>query len=105
MKNERRSFSMGESVWHRLYDHRGIVIDVDPVFTESEKWYEQMAMSRPPKNEPWYHVLVHSAVHQTYVAKRNLDHDDSGEPINHPTIETLFSEFDGERYKLRFLSN
>ena len=99
------AFSVGELVWHRLFDYRGVVIDVDPVFMGAEEWYEQMAMSQPPKDQPWYHVLVHNAVHQTYVAERNLDHDDAGDPINHPAIETVFSEWDGERYKLRSRSN
>ena len=99
------AFSVGELVWHRLFDYRGVVIDVDPVFMGDEEWYEQMAMSRPPKDRPWYRVLVHNAVHQTYVAERNLDRDDCGGPINHPAIDTIFSEYDGERYKLRLLSN
>ena len=46
------AFSMGELVWHRLFDYRGVVIDVDPVFMGSEEWYEQMAMSQPPKDQP-----------------------------------------------------
>ena len=103
MKNA--TFSVGQPVWHRLFHYRGVVFDVDPVFLGSEEWYEQMAKSRPPKDEPWYHVLVHNAVHQTYVAERNLDQDDSGERIQNPAIETLFSGFDGVRYTSRARSN
>ena len=36
-------------------------------------WYEQVAQSRPSKNKPWYHVLVHTAEHTTYVAEQNFD--------------------------------
>jgi len=50
-------------------------------------------------------VLVHNAVHQTYVAERNLDQDDSGERIQNPAIEALFSDFDGVRYTSRARSN
>ena len=99
------AFSVGELVWHRIFDYRGVVIDVDPVFMGDEEWYEQMAMSRLPKDRPWYRVLVHNAVNQTYVAERNLNRDDCEDLINHPAIDTIFSECDGERYKLRFLSN
>ncbi len=99
------NFSVGQLVWHRLFHYRGVVFDVDPVFLGSEEWYEQMARSRPPKDEPWYHVLVHNAVHQTYVAERNLDQDDSGERIQNPAIEALFSGFDGVRYTSRARSN
>jgi heat shock protein HspQ len=99
------TFSVGQLVWHRLFHYRGVVFDVDPVFLGSEEWYEQMARSRPPKDEPWYHVLVHNAVHQTYVAERNLDQDDSGERIQNPAIEALFSDFDGVCYTSRARSN
>ena len=99
------TFSVGQLVWHRLFHYRGVVFDVDPDFLGSEEWYEQMARSRPPKDEPWYHVLVHNAVHQTYVAERNLDQDDSGERIQNPAIEALFSGFDGVRYTSRARSN
>ena len=99
------AFSVGELVWHKLFGYRGVIVDVDPLFMGAEEWYEQMATSQPPKDQPWYHVLVHNAVHQTYVAERNLDHDDSGDPIDHPAIETIFSEYEGGRYKLRFRAN
>ena len=95
------TFSVGQLVWHRLFHYRGVVFDVDPIFLGSEEWYEQVANSRPPKDEPWYHVLVHNAVHQTYVAERNLDQDDSGERIQNPEIEAIFSGFDGVRYAPR----
>ena len=99
------NFSVGQLVWHRLFHYRGVVFDVDPIFLGNEEWYEQMAKSRPPKDEPWYHVLVHNAAHQTYVAERNLDQDDSGERIQNPVIDSIFSGFDGVRYISRARSN
>ena len=99
------TFSVGQLVRHRLFQYRGVVFDVDPVFLGSEEWYEQVAKSCPPKDEPWYHVLVHNAVHQTYVAERNLDQDNSGERIQNPEIEAIFSGFDGLRYTSRARSN
>ena len=99
------TFSVGQLVWHRLFHYRGVVFDVDPIFLGSEEWYEHVARSCPPKDEPWYHVLVHNAVHQTYVAERNLDQDDSGEEIKNPGTEAVFSSFDGARYSSRARSN
>ena len=99
------TFSIGQLVRHRLFHYRGVVFDVDPIFLGSEEWYEEVAKSRPPKDEPWYRVLVHNAVHQTYVAERNLDQDDSGERIQNPVIESIFSGFDGVRYTARARSN
>ncbi|MEE8556078.1 MAG: heat shock protein HspQ [bacterium] len=86
-------FFVGQVVHHRLFDYRGVVFDVDPVFAATEEWYEQVARSRPPKDEPWYHVLVGGASHITYVAERNLEPDPSGQPVSHPAVEELFSEF------------
>ncbi len=84
-------FSVGDLVHHKLFDYRGVVIDVNDRFMLSEEWYENVARSRPPKNKPWYRVLVHDATHETYVAERNLEPDASGEPVAHPLVEILFT--------------
>jgi heat shock protein HspQ len=91
-------FSVGELVHHRLFDYRGVIVDVDRNFQSTEEWYEQVARSRPPKNKPWYHVLVHGSVHSTYVAEQNLEPDDSVEPVVHPMLEQFFSKFDNGKY-------
>jgi heat shock protein HspQ len=85
-------------VYHRLFDYRGVVVDVDPEFSGQDEWYEQVAKSRPPRNEPWYHVLVHDAGSETYVAEQNLVDDDTNEPVNHPLLDRFFVEFDGSSY-------
>lgn len=90
-------FSIGQCVSHRLFEYRGVIVDVDPVFEGTDEWYEHMAKSRPPRDEPWYHVLVHGADHRTYVAERNLATDDSKEPVVHPLLTEFFVEFsDGD---------
>ncbi len=89
---------MGQLVQHGLFGYRGVVVDVDASFQLSDEWYEQQARSRPPKDQPWYHVLVHDAEHTTYVAQRNLEPDASAEPINHPLIEDVFESFADGRY-------
>ncbi len=48
-------FGVGQLVQHRRFGYRGVVFDVDPTFQASATWYEQMALSRPPKDRPWYH--------------------------------------------------
>ncbi len=87
-------FSVGQLIHHRLFDYRGVVVDVDQSFQGSDEWYEQVARSRPPKDKPWYHVLVHEADHSTYVAERNLEADDTLEPIEHPLLGHFFTDFD-----------
>ena len=95
----RVEFSVGQLVHHRLFDYRGVIVDVDAVFQGSEEWYERMAKSRPPKDKPWYHVLVHDSEHTTYVAEQNLESDASTDPIEHPMIEQFFAAFDAGKYE------
>ena len=92
------AFDVGELIRHLKAGYRGVVVDIDPVFGLSEAWYEQMARSRPPKDRPWYHVLVHEAEHMTYVAERHLAHDEEGGPIRHPALEHYFQTFRAGRY-------
>jgi heat shock protein HspQ len=97
-------FGIGEMVRHRLLDFRGVVFDVDPVFSNSEEWYEAIPEAmRPAKNQPFYHLLAENTEtsYVAYVSQQNLVHDEEGEPIDHPAIGTLFEDFDGERYKLK----
>lgn len=91
-------FSIGELVQHKLFDYRGVVVDVDPCFMLSEEWYETVARSRPPKDQPWYRVLVHDSWRETYVAERNLEPDTSGAPVRHPLIKTCFHSFSEGHY-------
>lgn len=94
-------FQVGQIVHHRLFDYVGVIFDIDPEFSGTEEWYDQVARSRPPRDEPWYHVLVHNGVHTTYVAEQNLEAAEEPQAISHPLVETLFSGFDGVSYKPR----
>ena len=94
----RSKFSIGDLVHHQLFDYRGVIVDVDATFQSTEEWYETVARSRPPKNKPWYHVLVHGAAHSTYVAEKNLGRDTSAEPISHPMLAQFFVRFEDGRY-------
>jgi len=98
-------YQIGALVHHRLFGYRGVVFDVDANFRGSEEWYDTMARSRPPKNAPWYHVLVHDATHTTYVAERNLEPDDSGAPIRHALVDTYFDGLTDGIYVLRRRAN
>lgn len=101
MGSSEARFAVGDLIQHRLFDYRGVVVDVDPVFMGTDEWYEQVARSRPPRNRPWYHVLPDGTAHSTYVAERNLDPDPSGEPIQHPALQRFFAAFEAGRYVAR----
>ena len=79
-------FFVGQIVEHNKVGYRGVVFGVDQVFSLSDEWYEQVARSRPPKNRPWYHVLVDGAEHSTYVAERHLVPSELLEQISHPAL-------------------
>ena len=87
-------FTIGQLIHHRRFDYRGVVYDVDATFQGSNDWYGQMAKSKPPKDQPWYHVLVHQSWQTTYVSERNLEEDTTEAPILHPLTEQFFTGFE-----------
>ena len=98
-------FSVGEVIHHKLFDYRGVIVDVDPVFSGSEDWYERVAKSRPPKDRPWYHILVDDGENNTYVSEQNLEADWSKEKIDHPLIPELFAGFEDGKYVMNWWTN
>ena len=97
-------FGIGDVVRHRLFDFRGVVFDVDPVFANSEEWYESIPEAiRPSKDQPFYHLLAENTEQSyiAYVSQQNLMRDESEEPIDHPAIAAYFDGFEDGRYALR----
>lgn len=103
--SRKAKYTVGQLVHHKLFDYRGVIVDVDPAFQGSEEWYLQMALSLPPKDEPWYHVLVHESIHRTYVAERNLEEDEESTPIENPEVEEYFESFTEGKYIIREQTN
>ena len=101
MSGGQAKFALGQLVTHRLFGYRGVVFDVDPVFQGSDEWYEHNARSRPPRDRPWYRVLVDGQPLETYVAERNLELDKESRPIKHPLVDQIFSGFYDGQYVLR----
>jgi heat shock protein HspQ len=97
-------FAIGEVVKHRMFDFRGVIFDVDPVFANSDEWYEAIPEDiRPAKDQPFYHLLAENSdsSYVAYVSQQNLLRDEAGEPVDHPAIGELFEGFDKGRYRLR----
>ncbi len=91
-------FSIGELIHHRLFDYRGVIVDVDRNFQATEEWYETVAKSRPPKDKPWYHVLVDGSDNHTYVAEQNLEPASDLAPIRHRLLEHGVMRYENGRY-------
>ena len=97
-------FTIGDIVRHRLFDFRGVIYDVDPVFANSEEWYEAIPEEiRPPKDQPYYHLLAENSEssYVAYVSQQNLLSDDNGGPVEHPSIPDMFEGYSKGRYRLR----
>ena len=97
-------FSIGDVVRHRMFGFRGVVFDIDPVFANSEEWYQSIPEDiRPPRDQPFYHLLAENgdSSYIAYVSQQNLLADSDGGPVDHPNLAEMFEEFDGARYRLR----
>jgi heat shock protein HspQ len=97
-------FSIGEVVRHRLFDFRGVIFDIDPVFANSEEWYQAIPEEvRPPKDQPFYHLLAENeeASYIAYVSQQNLVPEQAAEPVDHPSIADMFDRFVDGRYRLK----
>jgi len=86
-------FRIGEIVRHRVYPFRGLIFDVDPVFNNTEEWYEAIPEAvRPRKDQPFYHLYAENeeTVYEAYVSEQNLLIDESDVPLRHPRIAENF---------------
>jgi len=97
-------FSVGQVVKHRIYPFRGVIFDVDPVFANTEEWWQAIpAEMRPRKDQPFYHLLAENQESEyiAYVSEQNLMPDDSGEPLRHPQIGEMFEQRSNGAYRRR----
>ena len=97
-------FSIGDIVKHRIYPFRGVIIDVDPEFSNTEEWYQSIpAEIRPSRKQPYYHLMAENTetFYTAYVSQQNLINDGENGPLEHPDLEEMFSGMDKGKYHLR----
>ena len=97
-------YQIGQVVRHRLYPFRGVVFDIDPIFDNTDEWYEAIpAEIRPHKDQPFYHLFAENGETEyiAYVSEQNLLPDTSGKPVRHPQIGEVFERDDKGSYKPR----
>lgn len=97
-------YGIGQVVRHRVYPFRGVVFDIDPLFSNTEEWYESIPQEvRPHKDQPYYHLFAENAETEyvAYVSEQNLLPDDSGEPLRHPQVAEIFVRDDHGSYRPR----
>jgi heat shock protein HspQ len=103
-KTSTAKYTLGQVVRHRVFPFRGVVFDIDPVFNNTEEWYEAIPVEvRPRKDQPFYHLYAENAETEyiAYVSEQNLLPDTSNKPIRHPQVAEAFDRDDGGSYRLR----
>jgi heat shock protein HspQ len=97
-------FGIGDVVRHRVFDFRGVIFDIDPVFANSDEWYASIPEEiRPSKDQPFYHLLAENTENSyvAYVSQQNLVADQEEGPVDHPAISGMFEAFAGGRYAVK----
>lgn len=97
-------FAIGEVVRHRIFPFRGVIFDVDPVFNNTEEWWQAIPEEiRPSKEQPFYHLFAENeeSEYVAYVSEQNLLADESGRPLRHPRIGDVLEKGQNGGYRLR----
>ncbi len=97
-------FAIGQVVRHRRYPFRGVIYDVDPVFSNTEEWWLSIPEEvRPSKDQPFYHLFAENAETEyvAYVSEQNLVADTSGDPVRHPQVDETFIRADNGAYRVK----
>ncbi len=104
MEHRFAKFGIGQVVKHRKYPFRGIIYDVDPVFANTEEWWQAIPEEvRPRKDQPFYHLFAENAETEyvAYVSEQNLLPDTSGDPVRHPQVDEMFERAQDGAYQIK----
>jgi heat shock protein HspQ len=108
MLKTQAKYHLGQVLRHRKHPFRGVVFDVDAMFSNTEEWYDSIPEdSRPRRDQPFYHLLAENdqSYYVAYVSEQNLVPDETGQPVDHPDLPDLFGDFEDGRYPLQFQLN
>ncbi|MFI4859693.1 MAG: heat shock protein HspQ [Phycisphaerales bacterium JB063] len=92
------AFRVGQIVRHKRYGYRGVVVDFDMACLADDTWYDKNK-TKPRREQPWYHILVHGSNGNTYAAEDSLVADALDEPIEHPLVSVFFEAVDHGQYE------
>ena len=97
-------FNIGDIVKHRIYPFRGVIVDVDAEFSNTEEWYQSIPPEiRPSRKQPYYHLMAENTetFYTAYVSQQNLVGDRENGPLEHPDLEEIFNGLDKGKYLLK----
>jgi heat shock protein HspQ len=104
LKERKAKFRIGQIVRHRIYPFRGVIFDVDPVFGNTEEWWEAIPEEvRPAKDQPFYHLFAENeeTAYIAYVSEQNLVPDEEAGPVRHPQVNEVFDGLENGHYRPR----
>lgn len=105
MKITQTKYNIGDVIQHKLFDFRGVIVDVDADFQGDDKWYEKHTVNSPSKDQPWYHVLVDDDNGVAYVSEQNVHTDGSETDVSNTMIDMILaSNGDGKYQPLHTLN-
>ena len=87
-----------------IYPFRGVIFDIDPVFNNTEDWWQAIpAEIRPRKDQPFYHLFAENSETEyvAYVSEQNLLPDTSDTPLRHPDVAEVFEQDENGGYRPR----
>lgn len=86
MQIHQAEYNIGQVVYHKHYNFRGVIVDVDAEFGADDEWYDTHAKNNPSKDKPWYHVIVDDGSSIAYVSEQNISSDLSDLEVNNPLL-------------------
>ncbi len=95
MKQRDAKFTLGEIVRHKVFPFRGVVIDVDPEYANTEEWWNAIPPEiRPDRDQPFYHLLAENeeTEYVAYVSEQNLVHDEDETPLRNQNIGRILDK-------------
>ncbi|MDR3466633.1 MAG: heat shock protein HspQ [Xanthobacteraceae bacterium] len=104
IKTAHAKFGIGQVMRDRSSGLRGMVFDVDAEYAKTELTDATLWVELPQReDQPFYYLF---ADHEqlpfiAYVPEQNLLPDLSGEPVNHPLVETMFERDEAGIYRWR----
>jgi heat shock protein HspQ len=98
-KTQFARYNIGQVIRHRLYAMRGVIFDVDTSFagTDGEPASDEAATGLV------YRLFAEDdeVPYVASIAERDLEPDDSGEPVSHPGILAMFEVGEAGGYRRR----
>jgi heat shock protein HspQ len=76
-----------------MFDCRGMIVDLDPVFTVGAAWCGRVERSGLAADRFRYQIRVHDKEYAACVAGLSLVGEGTGKPVNHPAPGDFIAAF------------